>query len=190
MLKSKKGFTLIECVIVIVIVSVLSTLVIQKYFSLRTEARISSLESIKRNLESSFTIFSSKTFLPNSDINQCGYSLQKRLRCITINNIQIAFTQNDRRPIFNPFLNSLEQIKAIINIDVGYRDDDFIYKDDLNLEHDYDRAAISNGIWIFPKIDGGYNDIEEFKCKLHYMPESHTMNKFARSVIVLETSDC
>jgi hypothetical protein len=81
-------------------------------------------------------------------------------------------------------------MKAIMDINVGYSGDGLSYKDDLNLEYDFDQVSISNGIWIFPKMDGDYNDIEGFKCKVHYMPENHTMNNFGRSVVVLETSDC
>ncbi|MDD9194977.1 type II secretion system protein [Aliivibrio sp. S3MY1] len=190
MLSFKKGFTLIECIMVIIILSILSTLAVKKYFSLRTETKIATLESIKRNLESGFIKFSTKTYLPSSNVNKCRLPFQKKLQCILINNKQIAFTQKDRHPIFNPFLNSMKQIKVIMDIDVGYSTDGLNYKDNWNLEYDYNQAGISNGFWIFPAMNDHYKDINEFKCKIHYMPENHTMNSYGRSIIILETSDC
>ena len=127
--------------------------------------------------------------LNKTNIIKCSHPFQVGLDCITLNGIEIAFTKNDRKPILNPYDRMSEQLMTIVDLDVSSSDSGS-YLSDLNIESDYDKAAMSNGFWIFSSFDGGYKDINNLRCKIYYIPENHTLNRVNVSYFAIETDDC
>ncbi|ABZ75860.1 hypothetical protein Shal_1292 [Shewanella halifaxensis HAW-EB4] len=189
MTKKTFGFSLIELVVVLVILGVLSVIVIPRFINLHRDAKIATLKATKGSIESAFDMFSVKVDLPRSNLTRCSANLQNTLNCIVINGIEIAYTKSDKYPVFNPYRDSINQLWTIMNIDVN-NDVGGPYNGKLNYEDDYDGVATTNGFWIFPSIDGGYTDIDGYKCKIHYRPYGHTHNSTNRSEVVLEIEDC
>ncbi|WP_260258794.1 prepilin-type N-terminal cleavage/methylation domain-containing protein [Vibrio intestinalis] len=189
---SKKGFTLIEVVITIVIVSILSAIASSKYLDFRRDAKIAVLKSTKGSLESAFDIFATKVILPNSLVEQCSMSLQSRLRCVVIDNVEIAFSDVDNHPILYPYpldnSQSIIQLKSIVNININ-NDINGPYQQELNFADDVDTPSHS-GFWIFPKMEGDWGDIESYRCKIHYIPSGHSQNNGNKSKFILEIEDC
>ena len=58
---NKKGFTLIELIMVIVLIAILSLILIPNIFTLLNKSKISSCESLKKNIESA-----AKTYVINN----------------------------------------------------------------------------------------------------------------------------
>ncbi|GAK87295.1 MSHA pilin protein MshA [Vibrio ponticus] len=186
---NKKGFTLIELVVVIVILGILGVLAAPRFLDIQRDAKIATLEATKGALESAFDMFAAEVQVSDGEISKCKASLQGSLDCIIIDGVEVAFNDIDYHPILNPFGNSLKQLLTLANIDVKASDkEDYSY--DLNYEDDFDHTSLSSGFWIFPKFDGGYLAIETYKCKIHYMPANHSLNDGRESVFVLETDDC
>lgn len=89
MLTSKRGFTLIELIVVIVILGILSVVAAPKFIDLKTDARIATLEGLKGALESANQLVRSKALLQNKNfakdwVDKCG-------NCVEIDGIYYSF---------------------------------------------------------------------------------------------------
>ncbi|WP_108944135.1 type II secretion system protein [Shewanella halifaxensis] len=183
------GFTLIELIVVLLVISILSILSVPKFISIGKQAKISTLKSAKGTIDEAFKMFSTKVLMPSTIVKKCSALLQDELDCIVINGVEIAYSDLDNQPILYPFGDPIKQLKSIVDIDVNNKVGG-PYNSLFNYEDDFDGAGKTNGFWIFPEFDGEYPDIENYKCKIHYLPAGHSLNKTGTSKITIETDEC
>ena len=189
MFKNKCNHIVGFCFFILIVIGFVVYFFNPDFFMIARDAKALNLNKTKTTLENAFNSFSYQTRLPSSNIIKCSHPFQVGLDCITLNGIEIAFTKNDRKPILNPYDRMSEQLMTIVDLDVSSSDSGS-YLSDLNIESDYDKAAMSNGFWIFSSFDGGYKDINNLRCKIYYIPENHTLNRVNVSYFAIETDDC
>lgn len=85
-MKSNKGFTLIELVIVIIVLGILSATAVPKFINLNTDAKISTLKGIQGAIESTNAIVMSKAEID-------GLSYSEKEQALKGSDINIRFGQ-------------------------------------------------------------------------------------------------
>lgn len=177
-----KGFTLIELIIVIVILSILVLVAAPRFLSYKTEARIAALEGTKAALSASFEIFAARVALPSTKFVPCLY--HQEMRCMVVNGVEIRVTNEDNHPFFT-FTHDgiISQLKQLVDLDVYTLNEEFIAEHSLNLIGDYE-----GGFHIFSEVDANDRDIEEFGCRIHYIPSNKSDT--GRSKFVTDYSEC
>lgn len=183
-MKNKKGFTLIELVVVIVILGILAVTAAPKFLNIQRDARIASLNGVKGALESSFSMFAMKSQLPSANI----ISVTDDIRILLLNDRDgIRISNFDNYPFFSYFnigneLAGIDAIKQLANIDVYSIDYDGSAKNKLNIEFNTNQYG---DFRIFPPLDNYDEDNGKTKCYLQY-----NTNKTAKSHFTLYTTDC
>lgn len=182
-MKNKKGFTLVELIVLILILGILTVVAAPKFINIQRDARISILKGTKGALESSFAIFSAKTEMPSARIiNKDSYKL------MTINNYNIRISNYDNYPYFAYFgfgdeAKGIDALKAISDIDVYQLDKNGDASHKLNIEF-YTKKE--GDFRIFPQLeDYQYGDENNHKkCYIQYNLDP------SKPHFTLETSEC
>lgn len=114
----KRGFTLIELVVVVVILGIIAVTAAPRFLNLQSDARKATLEATKGALESAFQIFSAKAQIPSADINIDNAGN----KTLILDGFEFGLTE-DFYPKF-PFeaFSSLEPLLSIVNLDVTMND--------------------------------------------------------------------
>ena len=172
-----KGFTLIELVIVIVILSILTAIAIPKFMDLRYEAKVANLETIGGAMESGLKLINSKARI---DLQYKGSGV------ILVNGVNI--------PLYNGYPSVLgsdsfeqinAQVKAWLEIDVVDRDTAASNKDSAMFFTD--KNSKEHMIYIFFTADYDKKSVD-FKCHVRY--ENPESDKPSKPIITIEISDC
>ncbi|WP_313905278.1 type II secretion system protein [Vibrio parahaemolyticus] len=151
-MNTKKGFTLIELVVVIVILGILAVTAAPKFLNLQSDARKATLAATKGALESAFQIFSAKAQLPSSEIINDEFGSY-----LVLNGYQFLLTDDfyPNMPI-QAFL-SLEPLLSIVNIDIN--------SDIENKGLNYEFGMYNRGFVLY------YGDnLDESSCYISYAP--------------------
>ncbi|OLQ94434.1 hypothetical protein BIY21_08950 [Vibrio ponticus] len=177
-----KGFTLIELIVVIVILSILALVAAPRFLSYKTEARIAALEGTKAALSASFELFAARVELPSTKFVPCQY--HHEMRCMVVNGVEIRVTNEDDHPFFTITDEAIiSQLKQLVDLDVYKLNDEFIAEHSLNLIGDH-----AGGFYIFSELDANEREIDEFGCRIQYIPSNKSDT--GRSKFVTDYSEC
>ncbi|MDD9173502.1 hypothetical protein PVK63_01355 [Aliivibrio sp. S2TY2] len=165
----QKGFTIVELISMLILLTLLSTIVIQKTISYKTQARINALKNIKSEFQVMLDITKVKAILNINKIENSSHNLNKILAGYIINNgDKIYIYKNTYHPDFtyktygkNMDEKIIENINKVINIDIKPMNASNYNKSSYLLftygEHD---------IFIVPNSKNAFSDIN--KCSIKY----------------------
>lgn len=173
----KNGFTLIELVAVIIILGILGVVAAPKLLSLRTDAKISTLETVGAAMRSGLSLVHSQAAIEGKDQGD---------NTIMINGTEVplyygAPSVRGR----DSFVKINQQVKAWLEIDSVDRN---TARNDRNAAPFFtDKSTRNNQIYLFFTADYDQKSVN-FKCHIKYEnPESATPTG---STVTVETSQC